>query len=109
MRTVSIEPSTPSQPLPHADWFARLTDFYAWLQAFFGIFSELARKDLYLTGESYAGFYIPYIATRILDASPVEKANLPLNLRGLVCVSLLAPRPPHLTLTTQHQRRRVLF
>jgi carboxypeptidase D len=41
-------------------------------------------QKLYITGESYAGFYIPYIATRIVDASAAEKAILPLNLQGLL-------------------------
>ncbi|KZT30601.1 alpha/beta-hydrolase [Neolentinus lepideus HHB14362 ss-1] len=58
--------------------------FYGFLQQFFSVFSELATKKLYITGESYAGFYIPYIATRILDASAAEKAALPLALQGLL-------------------------
>lgn len=41
-------------------------------------------KKLFITGESYAGFYIPYIATRIVDASSSEKAALPLDLQGLL-------------------------
>lgn len=37
------------------------------LQQFFEVFSELNGKNLYLTGESYAGTYIPYIANYIYD------------------------------------------
>ncbi|OSX60724.1 hypothetical protein POSPLADRAFT_1148075 [Postia placenta MAD-698-R-SB12] len=37
------------------------------LQQFFEVFSELNGKNLYLTGESYAGTYIPYIANYLYD------------------------------------------
>ncbi|CCM04962.1 uncharacterized protein FIBRA_07159 [Fibroporia radiculosa] len=37
------------------------------LQQFFNVFSELNGKNLYLTGESYAGTYIPYIANYLYD------------------------------------------
>ncbi|KAJ9447395.1 Serine carboxypeptidase-like 40 [Diplonema papillatum] len=37
------------------------------LLAFYESFPELKSRDLYLTGESYAGQYIPNIATYILD------------------------------------------
>lgn len=59
-------------------------EFYGFLQQFYAVFPELAAKKLFITGESYAGFYIPYIATRIVDASKAEKAALPLNLQGLL-------------------------
>ncbi|EPQ61415.1 hypothetical protein GLOTRDRAFT_30246 [Gloeophyllum trabeum ATCC 11539] len=58
--------------------------FYGFLQQFFSVFPELKSKKLFITGESYAGFYIPYIATRIVDASSAEKAALPLSLQGLL-------------------------
>lgn len=48
------------------------------------MFPELVTKDLYISGESYAGFYIPYIATRILNASAAEQASTPLKLKGLL-------------------------
>ncbi|TFK57058.1 alpha/beta-hydrolase [Heliocybe sulcata] len=58
--------------------------FYGFLEQFFALFPELTSKKLFITGESYAGFYIPYIATRIVDASSAEKAKLPLALQGLL-------------------------
>ena len=39
------------------------------LRAFFAAFPEHAAADLYLVGESYAGQYIPNIATALLEAS----------------------------------------
>ena len=36
-------------------------------QAFFAAFPEYASSDIYLAGESYAGQYIPNIATHLLD------------------------------------------
>lgn len=70
-----------------ADAFLTLSlppDFYKFLASFYKVFPELVTKDLYISGESYAGFYIPYIATRIFNASPAEQAATPLKLKGLL-------------------------
>lgn len=40
-------------------------EFYGFLQQFFQTFKELQGKRLWLTGESYAGMYIPYMAHEI--------------------------------------------
>ncbi|EQC40383.1 hypothetical protein SDRG_02281 [Saprolegnia diclina VS20] len=48
------------------------------LRGFFALHPDLARRPLYLTGESYAGHYIPVIATTLLSAN--ESA---INLRGI--------------------------
>ncbi len=58
-------------------------DFFQFLQSFYEVFEELKVKELRLTGESYAGFYIPYIATRILDATAAEKKSIA-KLHGLM-------------------------
>ncbi|KII93733.1 hypothetical protein PLICRDRAFT_35954 [Plicaturopsis crispa FD-325 SS-3] len=58
--------------------------FYGFLEQFYSVFPELAKKKLFIAGESYAGFYIPYIATRIVDASTSEKSSLPLALQGIL-------------------------
>lgn len=42
------------------------------LKAFFAAFPEYANNDLYLTGESYAGQYIPNIANYIVTKMPNE-------------------------------------
>ncbi|KAG0050764.1 Cell death protease [Gryganskiella cystojenkinii] len=47
--------------------------FLSFLRQFFTIFPELAKDDLYLAGESFAGTYIPYFARGILD----HNENLP--------------------------------
>lgn len=57
------------------DLAAQLVGFF---QQFLDIFSELKGKNFYLTGESYAGTYIPYIANFIY-ANPTM---LDLNLQG---------------------------
>lgn len=58
--------------------------FYGFLQQFYKVFPELLRKKLYIAGESYAGMYIPYIANRIVNASPAEKASTPINLQSIL-------------------------
>ena len=50
------------------------------VKKFFELFPELKAKDLYLSGESYAGIYVPHLAKNILDfnkdASEEDKINL---------------------------------
>lgn len=41
-------------------------DNYKALLAFFAKFPNMKKNDLYLTGESYAGIYVPYLAYKIL-------------------------------------------
>ena len=38
------------------------------MKSFFHLYPELADKEIYLTGESYAGIYVPYLAKRMLEA-----------------------------------------
>ncbi|KAI5960785.1 KEX1 [Candida pseudojiufengensis] len=47
--------------------------FIKFLEKYFEIFPQDLKNDLYLSGESYAGQYIPYIANAILK----RNANLP--------------------------------
>ncbi|RDB24738.1 hypothetical protein Hypma_007941 [Hypsizygus marmoreus] len=54
---------------------AELTGF---LEQFLEVFSELKGNNFYLTGESYAGFYVPYIANWIY-----EHPGLDLTLKGI--------------------------
>jgi serine carboxypeptidase-like clade 1 len=51
---------------------------YLALQTFYEKHSCLKEKELYLTGESYAGIYIPTLARRIFE----EKENAFINLKG---------------------------
>jgi carboxypeptidase D len=49
------------------------------MQQFLSVFSELKGKKLYLTGESYAGMYVPYIADYIYS----NPTLLDLKLQGI--------------------------
>ncbi|KAH9978141.1 peptidase S10, serine carboxypeptidase [Lactifluus volemus] len=50
-------------------------------QQFLEIFSELKGKKFYLTGESYAGVFVPYIANFIYEHT--TKSTLDLDLQGI--------------------------
>ncbi|KAJ6579578.1 alpha/beta-hydrolase [Mycena vulgaris] len=58
------------------DLAAQLVGF---LQQFLEVFSELKNKKLYLSGESYAGQYVPYIANFIYE----NPTALALSLQGI--------------------------
>ncbi|KAI0689094.1 alpha/beta-hydrolase [Cytidiella melzeri] len=58
------------------DLAAQLVGF---MQQFLEVFSELKGLNLYLTGESYAGMYVPYIANFIYS----NPGDLDLNLKGI--------------------------
>ncbi|XP_060775336.1 lysosomal protective protein [Neoarius graeffei] len=49
---------------------------YLALKEFFRLFPEYSKNELFLTGESYAGIYIPTLAERVLEDSS-------LNLQGI--------------------------
>ncbi|KAG1785880.1 Alpha/Beta hydrolase protein [Suillus plorans] len=55
------------------------TQLVSFLQQFLEVFSELKGKKLYLTGESYAGAYVPYIANYIYE----NPTQLDLSLQGI--------------------------
>eukprot|EP00210_Caulerpa_lentillifera_P004886 g4662.t1 len=53
--------------------------FYAFLKAH----PELAKKDLFISGESFGGHYLPAIAKSIMQAN-AEKKGIHLNLKGVI-------------------------
>ena len=53
-------------------------DFYNFLLEFLEVHPWIKEKDLYITGESYAGHYIPVIASYIID-----QQNPDLNVKGV--------------------------
>lgn len=55
-------------------------EFYGFLKQFFKTFKELQGKRLWLTGESYAGMYIPYMAHEIYK-HPCNASGI--NLKGI--------------------------
>ncbi|KAJ6602725.1 alpha/beta-hydrolase [Mycena vulgaris] len=63
--------------VPDEDQMGR--DFVGFLSNIVKIFPSLAKRPLYLTGESYAGTYIPYI-TKTIFSTP----NPPVNLAKMV-------------------------
>ncbi|KAK7080870.1 hypothetical protein SK128_028085 [Halocaridina rubra] len=56
-------------------------DLYAALIQFFQLFPELQRNDFYVTGESYAGKYVPALTYTIHQNNP--NATLKINLKGM--------------------------
>ena len=60
------------------------SQFYGFLVEFMKTFPELKNKKLYITGESYAGRYVPYIADEIFTRhSKAENARNGLNYQGI--------------------------
>ncbi|VVB16784.1 unnamed protein product [Arabis nemorensis] len=56
-------------------------DLYDFLQAFFKEHPKFAKNDFYITGESYAGHYIPAFASRVHTGNK-KKEGIPINLKG---------------------------
>ncbi|KAJ5474572.1 Peptidase S10serine carboxypeptidase [Penicillium sp. IBT 31633x] len=71
--------STASFPYPVKDNGRVTSDFTQWLRSFFEYFPHLQTKQIHLMGESYAGIYIPYFASELLEGSN----RLPLNVRSM--------------------------
>ncbi|XP_058734965.1 serine carboxypeptidase-like [Vicia villosa] len=57
-------------------------DLYAFLQAFFKEHPELVKNDFYITGESYAGHYIPALASRVQKGNK-NKEGIAINFKGI--------------------------
>lgn len=60
---------------------------YEALIQFFQLFPELSRNEFYITGESYAGKYIPAISYKIHRMKMANLTNI--NLKGLFMISAL--------------------
>ncbi|CAL1366449.1 unnamed protein product [Linum trigynum] len=56
-------------------------DLYNFLQEFFKGHSKYAENDFYITGESYAGHYIPALASRIFKGNQ-KKEGVHINMKG---------------------------
>ncbi|KAL1323580.1 hypothetical protein AAHE18_13G026500 [Arachis hypogaea] len=57
-------------------------DLYDFLQAFFKEHSEFVNNDFYITGESYAGHYIPAFASRVHQGNKNQE-GIHINLKGI--------------------------
>ncbi|CAG0917791.1 unnamed protein product [Notodromas monacha] len=58
-------------------------DLYSFLTQFFVVFNEFAHQDFYVTGESYAGKYVPAITWKILQANQDQNVHQKINLKGM--------------------------
>jgi len=58
-------------------------DLYSGLSQFFQIFTDYARSPFYVTGESYAGKYVPSISYKIHQENQNASAKIKINLVGL--------------------------
>ncbi|CAD5332419.1 unnamed protein product [Arabidopsis thaliana] len=56
-------------------------DLYDFLQAFFKEHPKFVKNDFFITGESYAGHYIPALASRVHSGNK-KKEGIPINLKG---------------------------
>jgi carboxypeptidase C (cathepsin A) len=52
------------------------------LQEFFDAHPELANNDVYITGESYAGHYVPVVSHRIWKYNQAA-TGAPIHIKGL--------------------------
>ena len=50
-------------------------DFLGFFRNFVDLFG-LQNRKIYITGESYAGYYVPYIANHMLDANNTDYYNV---------------------------------
>jgi len=58
-------------------------DAYHFFLNFFAAYPELAKNDFHISGESYAGVYVPYVADAIVTGN-AGKQNPLINLKGLL-------------------------
>ncbi|XP_020214594.1 serine carboxypeptidase-like [Cajanus cajan] len=72
--------SSDESDIPH-DEVGVSNDLYDFLQEFFKAHSNFDKNDFYITGESYAGHYIPALASRINQANK-KNEGLHINLKG---------------------------
>ncbi|XP_057457338.1 serine carboxypeptidase-like [Lotus japonicus] len=56
-------------------------DLYDFLQAFFKEHSQFTKNDFFITGESYAGHYIPALASRVHQGNKAKEGTH-INLKG---------------------------
>ena len=53
------------------------------------MFPEIAKNDFYVTGESYAGKYVPAIAHKIHTLNPLAKSKINLKVCHLLFIIII--------------------
>lgn len=66
------------------DDYKSSTDFFTAVQSFYKKFPTFKSHDLWITGESYGGIYVPWLAKRIVDFNAGATAADKINLKGIV-------------------------
>nr|GMD25402.1 serine carboxypeptidase-like [Ipomoea batatas] len=69
-------------PFYIADNHSLIWNDYGWDKEFFKAHPEYAKNEFFVTGESYAGHYIPALGTRINQGNK-KKEGIYINLKGL--------------------------
>jgi len=68
------------------DWEASETtianDMYTFIQEFFGLHKQYSALPFFILGESYAGHYVPAIATRMLAGNQNHDGPFIINMKG---------------------------
>ena len=59
-------------------------DNYKAIMEFYKKFPTLKKNDFYVTGESYAGIYIPYLAYKIIQANKLPETEIKINFKGIM-------------------------
>ncbi|XP_020214792.1 serine carboxypeptidase-like [Cajanus cajan] len=72
--------SSDDSDIPH-DEKGVSNDLYDFLQEFFKAHPEFVKNDFYITGESYAGHYIPALASRVNQGNK-QNQGIHINLKG---------------------------
>lgn len=58
-------------------------DAYHFFLNFFAAYPELSKNDFHISGESYAGVYVPYVTDAILTGN-AAKINPYVNIKGIL-------------------------
>lgn len=66
----------------HGAWVILAKDSLQFLLRWMDRFPRYKKRDVYITGESYAGHYVPQLAQAILDYNAISKNHI--NLKGLM-------------------------
>lgn len=64
-------------------------DSYDFLLNWFRKFPHLKSNDFYLSGESYAGHYVPQLANLIFDGNKDKDEDSHINFKGFMVINLL--------------------